>query len=183
MIWIVITRIQFGAKMTLTIQICFRLRCFKDLRGTGKVKSSYANFQLKIFNFWERENHKLIFIHEFIIRENYLEFIIALISILIILSNLHRFFYHKLIWNKFLYNPLDPSMNPAPHYLVQQPLCMIGIFFINPTEKVIDIIIVEQDEIELFDNIHYGWKIGTSCSKLGSYGQILINPVKSDFWV
>ena len=57
---------------------------------------------------------------------------------------------------------------------------MIGFFF-NPTEKVIDTIIVDQDEIKLFGDIDYSRKIGMNCSKLGSYGQILINPAKLIF--
>ena len=54
-------------------------------------------------------------------------------------------------------------------------MCKIRFFFI-PTEKVIGPIIAEMDKIEHCVYIHCGQKIGTNCSKLGSNGQILINP-------
>ena len=47
-------------------------------------------------------------------------------------------------------------------------------FLFNPTEKVIDTIIVELDESKYLFYIHYGQKFGINCSKLGSNCQILI---------
>ena len=54
-------------------------------------------------------------------------------------------------------------------------------FFFDPTEKVVDTIIVVLDEIKISVYIHYGRKIGTNRSKLGSNGEILINPEKVIF--
>ena len=51
-------------------------------------------------------------------------------------------------------------------------------FILNCTEKVIDNIIVELDELKLVIYIHYGWKISRNYSKLGSNCKILINPAK-----
>ena len=51
-------------------------------------------------------------------------------------------------------------------------------FYLNHTAKVIDNIIVELDELELFVHTHYEHKIGRNCSKLGSNCQMLINPAK-----
>ena len=39
---------------------------------------------------------------------------------------------------------------------------------------ILDVIVI-QDKVKLFITIHYGWKIGETCSKLGLNGQILIN--------
>ena len=36
-------------------------------------------------------------------------------------------------------------------------------FIFNDTEKVIDIIIVELDDLQFFVYIHCGWKIGINC--------------------
>ena len=47
-------------------------------------------------------------------------------------------------------------------------------FFYNPTEKVIEIIIVEFDELILLVTIQYGRKIGMNYSELGSKCQIYI---------
>ena len=51
----------------------------------------------------------------------------------------------------------------------------------NPTEKVIDIIMVELDKIKLFLCINYGRKIGINYSRIGSNSQILINPTNVIF--
>ena len=60
-------------------------------------------------------------------------------------------------------------------------------FVFNPTEKVIDNIIIELDEINLFTRIQYGQKIGTIYSKLVLNCQILIDLtidlIGSDFLV
>ena len=56
----------------------------------------------------------------------------------------------------------------------------IGFFF-NPTEKVIETIIVDVDELTLFVFIHDSRKIGINCSKLGSNGQLLKNPTRVIF--
>ena len=55
------------------------------------------------------------------------------------------------------------------------------IFFFNPTEKVIEAIIVEFNEFKIIVDIYYGQKIGTNCSEGGSNGQILINHAKLIF--
>ena len=49
--------------------------------------------------------------------------------------------------------PLERTFNNSYSY----------IFFSNPTEKVIDTIIVESDKIKLLVFIHYDRKIGTYC--------------------
>ena len=54
-------------------------------------------------------------------------------------------------------------------------------FNFNHTEKFIDTITVELNDIKLFVYIHYGRKIGRNSSKLCSNCQILMNSAKVIF--
>ena len=65
-------------------------------------------------------------------------------------------FYYNFIWDKFLYNSLYPWKNPAPSRREVQHKIR---FTFNPEEKVIDTIIVESDEIQVFVFIHYRRKM------------------------